>query len=181
MADKSIGDVVNAGWNELGYQFRPDAGTDGNNVGLIWKPIAADSKNATRSSSRTAYYDPASKRPNLDLLLGAFVAKVNFINDTATGVDIMERESNPSAKLTVSSNKEVILAAGAVHTPMILQLSGIGPAEVLKWFGIPVIQDLPGVGANLQDHPRTSMTFQCELLGLLGVDLKYLTLFVTGT
>ena len=156
--------VMNEAWNELGYQFRPDAGTSGNNVGIIWKPIAADAKNVTRSSSRTAYYNPASKRPNLDLLVGAYVARVNFKNDTATGVKIMARElgsHNQTAQQTVSSNKEVILAAGATHTPMILQLSGIGPADLLKEFNIPVVQDLPGVGANLQDHPRTSMSFEC--------------------
>ena len=69
---------------------------------------------------------------------------------------------NGSANLTVSSKREVILAAGATHTPQILQLSGIGPADLLHSLGIPVVQDLPGVGANLQDHPRTSASFECE-------------------
>lgn len=60
------------------------------------------------------------------------------------------------------SGKDVILAAGAVHTAQILQLSGIGPAALLEPLGIDVIADLPGVGANFQDHPTNiGFTFQC--------------------
>ena len=152
---------MNQAWTkDLGFTHRTDGATDGENVGLAWKPISADAKNMTRSSARTAYYDPASKRPNLDLLIRSFVSKVNFRQLNATGVDIVKRNSTNNA--SISAKKEVILAAGALHTPQILQLSGIGPSSVLEPLGIPVIQDLPGVGANLHDHPRNTMTFDCK-------------------
>lgn len=64
---------------------------------------------------------------------------------------------------TVSAKKEVILAAGAGHTPQILQLSGIGPKALLQKLGIPVVNDLPGVGRNFQDHPVYYFSGSCKL------------------
>jgi choline dehydrogenase-like flavoprotein len=62
----------------------------------------------------------------------------------------------------VRARKEIILAAGTVHTPQILQLSGIGAASQLQGLGIDVVEDLPGVGANFQDHPGPQVSYQCK-------------------
>ncbi len=136
---------------DIGIQLREDGGTDGEIIGVMWKPSSVDAKNVTRCSARKAYYDPSASRANLDILVTNFVARVITVGSRAVGVDIVTRRT--SAKTTVSANKEVILAAGAIHTPQILQLSGVGPASVLESLNITVVQDLPGVGANFQDHP----------------------------
>lgn len=81
---------------------------------------------------------------------------------SVTGVNVARVNSTSSEYKFLRSRKDVILAAGAVHTTQILQLSGIGPAALLEPLGIPVVADLPGVGANFQDHPtNVGFTFQC--------------------
>ncbi|KAK3314159.1 GMC oxidoreductase, partial [Apodospora peruviana] len=154
--------ITSAITKDLNLPFRKEGGTAGHNTGIVWKPLGIDGKNMTRCSARKAYYDPASQRPNLDILVTSFVSKVNFNHTdeltTVTGVEIVDRE-NSSAKVNITAAKEVILAAGAIHTPQILQLSGIGPASLLQSLEVPVIQDLPGVGANLQDRPRNTWKF----------------------
>src|SRR4051812_28527126 len=122
-----------------------------------------DPRNKTRSSARKAYWDPASERTNLDLLVNSFVAKVNTDGKRAVGVNIVSREDGRA--VTVTAAKEVILAAGTVHTPQILQLSGIGPASLLRGLGIGVVEDLPGVGANFQDHISITVSYQCKQAG----------------
>lgn len=139
------------GFEELGLTFQKDQGA-GNNTGLVWAPSALDTKTMTRSSSLTAYYDPVSSRKNLNLLTEHKVNQVILASDlTAQGVQITNLADGSVS--SVYAKKEVILAAGAIHTPQILQLSGIGPKAVLKAAGIKVKQDLAAVGSNFQDHP----------------------------
>ncbi|KAM7202927.1 oxygen-dependent choline dehydrogenase [Naviculisporaceae sp. PSN 640] len=144
---------LTAAWiNDQGMKLRAEGGLSGKNTGIVWKPLGVDGKNFTRLSSRKAYYDPASKRENLDILVKTFVSRINF-NDAkvATGVQVIgSDDSSIAGNLTVT--KEVILAAGALHTPQILQLSGVGPAILLQDLDIPVVYNLPGVGSNLQDR-----------------------------
>lgn len=123
-------------------------------------PTNIDPVNATRSTSRTGYYDPVKGRANLQLLVRHYVSTVVLGNGTAVGVNIVSRADKGIA--TVRSRREVVLAAGAIQTPRILQLSGIGPAGLLKSLGIEVVQDLPGVGANFQDHPNIGVRYSCE-------------------
>ncbi|CAG8702477.1 12707_t:CDS:2, partial [Acaulospora colombiana] len=113
----------------------------GDALGAYWAPNTLDPVSRTRSYARTAYYEPAKSRQNLHLLPGNTVTQIIFDGKAATGVK------------SVSACKEIILAAGAPHTPQILQLSGVGPKNLLNSFGIPVVSDLPGVGANFHDHP----------------------------
>jgi choline dehydrogenase len=76
---------------------------------------------------------------------------------------VRQYASGPGAPVqTVFASQEVILAAGAVHSPQLLQLSGIGPSGILNSFGIPVLEDLPGVGSNLQDHPMIHLNYSCK-------------------
>ncbi|RMZ86507.1 hypothetical protein DV736_g6269, partial [Chaetothyriales sp. CBS 134916] len=126
----------------------------GNAVGVYWTPTSEDPVKKTRSSSLNAYYDPASSRKNLVLLAQHQVTEVLFSNTTtmeASGVKATDLISGQSLQFT--ANKEVILAAGGVHTPHVLQLSGIGPKDVLQAAGVPVKLDFPAVGSNFQDHP----------------------------
>ena len=79
------------------------------------------------------------------------------------GVVIHQRD-HPEEPFTVKARKEVILAAGAVHTPQILELSGVGSKAVLEAAGIPIKLDLPGVGQNFQDHPQPALKCNCKYL-----------------
>jgi choline dehydrogenase-like flavoprotein len=124
--------------------------------GLFYYPVSVDPKTRQRSYARTAHWDNASTRPNYDILPGSKVTRILFEGNVAVGVTFVPKEIIPGQEkkiTTVKATKEVILAAGAVHTPQILQLSGIGPAALLKQANISVISDLPGVGSNFQDHP----------------------------
>jgi choline dehydrogenase-like flavoprotein len=119
--------------------------------GYFWVPASTDAKYQTRSSARTAYYDPIASRSNLQVVTGVQVQEIVFATLTAKGVKLLDRTTGKS--YTAYADMELILAAGAIHTPQILQQSGVGPASVLKAAGIDVKIDLPGVGNNLQDHP----------------------------
>lgn len=101
-----------------------------------------------RASAAAAFLRPALKRSNLTLVTNALVSRVDFKNGRTTGVTWTTNGKNHSAK----AKREVILCAGTLQSPQILQLSGIGPAGVLKEQGIPVVVDSPEVGENLQDH-----------------------------
>lgn len=123
-------------------------------------PSLLDTPSMTRSSARRNHFDRLSgRRPNYHLLASNTVSKVLFRGKQAIGVNYL-----PTAGGDVSSvyaSKEVILAAGALHTPQILQLSGIGPRKLLEKFNLPVISDLPGVGQNLQDQSTLSIPYHC--------------------
>ncbi|RMZ82218.1 hypothetical protein DV738_g1755, partial [Chaetothyriales sp. CBS 135597] len=126
----------------------------GDSVGVFWAPSSQDPVKQTRSSSLTAYYDPASSRSNLLLLTQHQVTEILFNkgkNLEASGVKATDLTTGESVQFT--AKKEVILAAGAIHTPQILQLSGIGPKAVLEAAGVSVKRDFPAVGSNFQDHP----------------------------
>ena len=100
-----------------------------------------------RLSAARAYLYPAMKRPNLTVKTRAMVTKVLFEGERAVGVEAIIK----GKKVTLRS-REVILCGGAINTPQILQLSGVGNEADLTKLGIPVVKNLPGVGANLQDH-----------------------------
>ena len=129
-------------------------------MGFHWNPSDIDPVNGTRSSSRKAYWDPASDRPNLSLIVNTFASTVSFDGKTADGLNIVSRESDET--VLVLASREVILAAGAAHTPQILQLSGVGPRDLLEDLEIDEVVDLPGVGSNLQDHLSISMAWRCK-------------------
>lgn len=101
-----------------------------------------------RWSAANAYLKPALKRPNLTVLTGALVSKVVFEGKRAVGV----RYSQGGQVFEAKARAEVILAGGAINSPQLLKLSGIGPAAELASHGLEVICDRPGVGENLQDH-----------------------------
>jgi choline dehydrogenase len=110
-----------------------------------------------RCSTAVAYLRPAKRRPNLRIETGAHATCVTLEEKRATGVTYRQGGAQHAAH----ARREVILAAGALQSPQILQLSGIGPPELLQSFGIPVRHALPGVGENLQDHLQARVIFRC--------------------
>ena len=121
-------------------------------------------KDNTRSSSAVSYLHPNEKRENLDILTDMWVTRILFADDdtnTATGVEYLADSFN--RKATISANKEVIISAGAINSPQLLMLSGIGPREHLEEFNIDVRVDAPGVGSNLQDHPEAVIQFESKV------------------
>ncbi|WP_406609461.1 choline dehydrogenase [Agarivorans sp. JK6] len=111
-----------------------------------------------RASTSNAYLRRALKRSNLTLLKGVLTRKVLIKDQHAIGVEI-ERAGQVEKLFT---NKEVLLAAGSIGSPQLLQLSGIGPKAVLKDTGVELVQDLPGVGENLQDHLEVYFQYACR-------------------
>jgi len=112
-----------------------------------------------RLSAARAYLHPVMARPNLEVTTRAFVTKVLFEGTRATGVEFTKRGGSPQ----VARGGEVILCGGAINSPQLLQLSGVGPAAVLERLGIAVVHDLPGVGQNLQDHLEVYVQYACAL------------------
>jgi choline dehydrogenase len=120
-------------------------------AGYINMNIAAD---GTRVSAVRAFLRPALSRPNLTLLLNTNVVKLNFQGTRCVGVKV--KVTTDGAEKEIATDKEVILAAGSIHSPKLLMLSGIGDAKALRNLGIDVVANLPGVGENLQDHVLVS-------------------------
>jgi choline dehydrogenase len=111
--------------------------------------------NGVRWSASRAYLRPARKRTNLTVLPKALVTRVLIENNTAIGVEV----AGPEGPQRFTCEREVILCAGAVNTPKLLQLSGVGPADDLREVGVEVVVDVPGVGRNLQNHPGVDLQF----------------------
>ncbi len=114
-------------------------------------------KNGWRSSSATAYLRPAEGRPNLQVETGAQATRILFEGSRAVGVLYRKDGVMHEAKAA----REVVLSAGALQSPQLLQLSGVGPGELLHSLGVPVLKDLPGVGENLQDHLQMRVMYKC--------------------
>ncbi|ELU18401.1 hypothetical protein CAPTEDRAFT_227635 [Capitella teleta] len=138
-----IGDLFVRAAEELGYRSIDINGAEQEGFSRVHYTI----NNGVRSSTAAAYLRPAMTRPNLDVATLAPVKRVIFDGKRATGVEFMWRGENRQ----VSVNKEVILSAGALDSPKILMLSGVGPKQHLQEHNIPLVADLP-VGKNLQDH-----------------------------
>jgi choline dehydrogenase len=111
-----------------------------------------------RSSTAVEYLRPALGRPNLTVITHALATRILFEGTRATGVEFLAG----SQQRTVQAGREVLLCAGALHTPKLLELSGVGSATILKSRGIDVVHHLPGVGENLRDHTATRLTFECS-------------------
>src|SRR5690606_24892163 len=111
-----------------------------------------------RCSTAVAYLNPAKSRKNLTVITEARAGKILFEGTKAVGIEYHKNGQT----LTAKANKEVLICGGAVQSPQILKLSGIGAAAELKALNIPVIKDLPGVGENLQDHLDVGIQYYCE-------------------
>jgi choline dehydrogenase len=115
-------------------------------------------RSGVRWSAAKAFLRPAMQRPNLTVVTGALVKKIRMEGRRALGIEFFQQDGKMSEEVFAEARRETILAAGAIGSPQILQLSGIGPAAVLGRRGVPVVHELP-VGENLQDHLQLRMAF----------------------
>jgi choline dehydrogenase len=115
-------------------------------------------KNGRRWSASKAYLHPVlGKRKNLEVICGALVTKILFSGKRAVGVEFLEGN-----KLQKATAGEVICCGGAINSPQVLQLSGVGDPAILKSASVDVLHELPGVGQNLQDHLEVYVQFACK-------------------
>lgn len=124
-------------------------------------------KNGKRQSASTAFLDPVRHRPNLHVVTNVHVDRILFSGRRASGVECRLH----GERVTYESQGEIILSAGALNSPKLLQLSGIGPALLLQSQGIPVIQDSPEVGSRMLEH--LAITLSYRLMGDRGINHRY--------
>ncbi len=134
-------------------------------------------KDGVRASASNAYLKPARGRSNLKVVTKALTARVLLDKRRAVGVEYLAGSVAPTY---VHARREVILSAGSIGSPHLLQMSGIGPGAVLRGAGIEVIHDLPGVGENLQDHLEVYFQYQCKLPLTLNAKLGPVSKFLIG-
>jgi choline dehydrogenase len=137
---------------EVGHQSNED-NNGASAAGASWHENNV--VNGVRQSAADAYLRPAAGRPNLTIVTDAQVQRLLLERASCRGVEYITGE----ASRTAFADREVILSAGVIGTPQLLLLSGVGPREPLSELGIEVIADLPGVGANLHDHPKSVVTY----------------------
>ncbi|MDR7124784.1 GMC family oxidoreductase N-terminal domain-containing protein [Pseudotabrizicola sp. 4114] len=150
----------------------------GDNEGVGYFPV--NQRRGLRWNARKAFLDPARRRPNLRIVTGAQVLRLTLEGQRVTGAVFRDRRGLHQ----VRAGQEVVLCAGAIGTPQILELSGIGRPDVLGAIGVPVVHALPGVGENLQDHLQLRTVFAISgartlndrarsLWGKAGIALQY--------
>lgn len=130
---------------EMGIPYNPDFNGPVQEGAGVYQTTT---RNARRCSAAVGYLRPALKRSNLTVVTGAQVLRIVFQGRRATGVDYIAN----GAQQTARADSEVIVTSGAIGSPKLMMLSGVGPADHLRQHGIDVIHDLPGVGQNLTDH-----------------------------
>lgn len=170
-------DAVAEAAQELGLPVCDDFNC-GDNEGVGYFPVTQ--RRGIRWNARKAFLNPAKSRPNLRIETHAQVERLSVEGGRATGVVFMQKGCRIHAK----ARGEVILAAGAINSPAILELSGIGQGERLSALGIETVLDLPGVGENLQDHLQLRTVFRISgaqtlndrarlIWGKAGIALEY--------
>jgi choline dehydrogenase len=121
-------------------------------------PLQVSTRNGIRCSTAVGYLAPARRRPNLQVITNALAGGIVFDGKRASGVSFVVN----GEKRQVSARREILLAAGAIRSPQLLELSGVGDAAMLQERGVKVVAHLPGVGENLQDHLMPRITFEAN-------------------
>lgn len=159
---KTINDAFYKAASNNGIRYNDDFnGAEQEGVG----PYQVTQKNGRRWSTYEAYIKPVRKRKNLTILTKAMVRKVIMEGDRAVGIEY-ERKGK---RKKIEASQEVILSGGAINSPQLLMLSGIGDKEQLKKHNIPVVCHLPGVGKNLQDHLDVTFVDRCKRWATHGI------------
>ncbi|KAJ9211462.1 CAZyme family AA3 [Paecilomyces variotii] len=157
---------LNQSWQKtfdvLGWQSNSDDPIKGEKHGAFACPLSIDPKTRARAYATAYYSSDVARRPNLQLLTETHVEKVLLKKGSdgsisATDVQVLTKEGEHHQ---ISARREVILSAGSINTPQILELSGIGQEEILNKHGIPVVISNPRVGENLQDHCLAAVSFE---------------------
>ncbi|MCK0149795.1 choline dehydrogenase [Marivita sp. S6314] len=182
VSDMRIQRPITDAWVEAaqaaGYPFNPDYnGAQQEGVGFF----QLTARNGRRCSAAVAYLNPVKSRKNLRIVTHAQVDRIVTTGTRATAVTYTDRAGQ---RVSITANREIILCGGAINSPQLLMLSGIGEAAHLAAHGIDVVKDLPGVGKNLQDHLQARLVYKCTeptlndevgtLLGQARIGLKYL-------
>lgn len=151
---------------QAGFPHNPDFnGAQQDGVGLY----QVTHKNGERFSAAKAYLTPNLSRPNLHVITGAQATRILLEGKRAVGVEYLQ----DGQKRELRAAREVLLSAGALQSPQLLMVSGIGPAGHLHERGIQPVHDLPGVGQNLQDHPDVVLVYDApQLTDLFGLSFK---------
>ncbi|WP_150522936.1 GMC family oxidoreductase [Roseibium sediminis] len=153
---RPICDAWVAAAQAAGYPFNPDYnGETQEGVGYF----QLTTRNGRRCSSAVAFLNPARSRPNLTIITNALVHRVTIEAGRATGVVYSGKSG---VEQTIACDREVIVSGGAINSPQILMLSGLGDAEQLKQNGIDVVAHMPAVGRNMQDHLQARLVFKCN-------------------
>ncbi|MCK5909772.1 MAG: GMC family oxidoreductase N-terminal domain-containing protein, partial [Caulobacter sp.] len=150
-----VSDAVIAACEQAGIPRNDDVNA-GAQEGATYYQLTV--KNGQRCSAAVAYLHPAMNRPNLQVETNALAGRILFEGKRAVGVEFRQN----GVKRVAMARAEVILAGGAINSPQLLQLSGVGPGELLNRHGIEVVADLPGVGENLQDHYVMSVRYRLK-------------------
>ncbi|MGA9411882.1 MAG: choline dehydrogenase [Roseobacter sp.] len=175
---RPITDAWVAAAQAAGYKFNPDYnGAEQEGVGFF----QLTSRNGRRCSTAVAYLNPVKKRPNLTIVTHAQADKIEIEEGRAVGVTYTDRGGH---SVSVKARREIILCGGAINSPQLLMLSGIGEPEQLADHGIEVKKALPGVGKNMQDHLQARLVYKCNeptlndevssLFGQAKIGLKYM-------
>jgi len=154
LGDLPICDAFIAAAEQCGYPRNPDF-NGASQEGFGYYQFTT--RNGRRCSTAVGYLKPARRRANLKVVSNALATRVLFEGRRATGVEYLQGEEKHTARAG-----EVILAGGAFNSPQLMQLSGLGPAALLRQHGIEVIADMGGVGADLQDHFHARTVFRCK-------------------
>lgn len=150
-----LSEVFLAAAKEIGYPTTDDF-NGATQEGVGWHELTI--ADGMRQSTALAYLHPAMDRPNLTVHTSAHARRLLFDGKRCTGV---EYERDGSVEMA-TAEAEVIVSAGAVNSPQLLLLSGVGPADHLREVGVDVVHDLPGVGENLHDHPLLGLVFEAD-------------------
>ena len=150
-----LSDAFVVACGEAGHRQLPDY-NDGSYEGAYY--LQYSTRKGWRSSSAAEYLKPAHGRANLTVVTDAPVTRVLMEGRRATGVEFLQG----GARVKARARREVVLAAGPLVSPKLLELSGIGNGEILRKHGIAVAHHLPGVGENLRDHPSSRISFECS-------------------
>jgi choline dehydrogenase len=154
-ARHELHDAFTAGCQEAGFQANPDFnGAEQEGVGNYQLTV----RKMRRCSAAIAYLRPAMKRPNLAVEIRAFARRVLFDGKRAIGLEYVQNGIVRRA----GARREVLLAGGSLLSPQLLQLSGVGPGDLLRQYGIDMVHELPGVGANLQDHLGCRLIYRAK-------------------
>jgi choline dehydrogenase-like flavoprotein len=141
------------GCMDIGMPFNPDFNSGKQEGAGLYQTTT---KNGRRCSATVGYLRPALKRPNLELRTGIMVKRIVIEKGRAIGIEVFEK----GAVQRITAEREVIITSGAIGSPKLLMLSGIGPSAHLKSVGIEVVHDLAGVGQNFHDHFSTDVIWQ---------------------
>ena len=156
-ATDNLPSALNSTFQAIGVSWSRDV-SGGKIRGFTVYPRTVDPLNRVREDAARAYYWPITSRSNLKMLTNTLVTSIVWqqnSNLTAQGVQIRNKDASVD---TINARKELVLAAGAIKTPQLLELSGVGNPQILTRYQIPVRIALPGVGENLQDQINNAMS-----------------------